>query len=190
MEKILAVLLALALIFSFAACGDKKPDPQNNPEPITDPKPTEPEQKELFANEQELRDFLSGMWVNDVEKPFFYIGLCSDGTLIIFNDMEMACNAYAGTWDLEHLYTEENQLPDLLVMPLTDYDDEYIAGLDSAGDYLISEIDKDAYIPHMHLDQANNGDSLYDIYYDEYYIDMYKISETVDFTNPAELNRY
>ena len=47
MKKLIALLLALAMVMSFAACGSKTPDPTEPP--ATDPTPTETEETEVQA---------------------------------------------------------------------------------------------------------------------------------------------
>lgn len=140
------------------------------------------------TSEDGLRQLLEGMWVDDVNDPRVYLGFDADGTLVAFNDTEMECYAYGGNWELECLEAGEGEVPDLIVLNLTDTGDPQLKGWHSMGDYIWTGFDIDEGTIKMTTAQANNGDSMMSIYYDEMSPTFYKWSDTVDYENPALKN--
>lgn len=130
-----------------------------------------------ISSKEDTKAILSGSWVDNISEPYIYLGFDQDGTLIAFRDSQEACYAYGGTWTCD-----ENSFS----MPVDDVSsDPLLEGFKNLGDYEIKSLRIENGVVVMELLQLNNGDSLISMAKGEHSPVMYKVSSSVDYTNPA-----
>lgn len=145
--------------------------------PITEtetPEPSHEENPSTFANVDALEEYLLGAWnfypTNEDEKntpeiggiPGFTIQIAPGGVFMLIRHMDFA--QYQGTWELDRLFAEEHEVPDMIRFTLDEPDET----LKDAGTFLIQGWSHCTGSDRLSLVQVNVGESVISAWFDLY----------------------
>jgi len=126
----------------------------------------------VLSDEAAMRDFITGTWryfFPGEEEAYFTITFAEGGAFAAHRSdpgSPGGLAVYQGEWSLDRLYSGEEELPDLLCMPMgyldgeNDYFDYDYFGPLTLGDFYIEDIALCDGSYRMRLVQANNGAAL------------------------------
>ncbi|MBR2666819.1 MAG: hypothetical protein IKD96_01500 [Oscillospiraceae bacterium] len=129
-----------------------------------------------FSGSIVLQQFLTGTWLyygGPSDAPAVSLTLSADGQFTAYSEYQ-----YTGTWKLEHLYSEANEMPDLLCLSLTDTTDPTFQSWSSIGDFILDRFTVCDGGYTILAVQANNGDSLFSIYHNDFTPALVKYNDT------------
>ena len=214
--RLIAVMMAMLLLLSACAQNGEaaKPEepkapqtqeiapsqalaPENKPaeNPSAPETPKAPESTEdplIWTNEEELLKLLEGEWsYRDfiTGEEYVWINIDQEGnyTAELEVPSDHARHTYSGVCEFDS-YSTENDIPDSFTLKLLETDDPILdlSFFDALGDFMITNKTLCENELVLELLQMNNGDTIFSIYFEDYYPVLRKKTELPTISEPRK----